>query len=201
MSDDFERANIRTRPRRRSRSSGAILNTPAPATSNTTVSTVSDPNVSNGERTLLPSDVMELRRSASADHVVASGRRLSRSGFNPFGHSGGLSSSFRLNSAGSSFRAGAGVPVSSSALRSHASFLMMDIDAARQSVDAQAQAAGARAMSFDEDDAVSDGGRLTRNMLGDSTSGRRSSGAERYRRACTLQRREREGVEEFGGTD
>jgi hypothetical protein len=112
-SDDLERANIITRPRRRSRSSGAVLNTPA-APSPSTTPTAS----SNAERTLLPSDVMELSRSASADHVVgAGGRRLSRSGFNPFGHSGGLSSSFRLNSAGSSFRAGAGVPVSSSAPR------------------------------------------------------------------------------------
>ncbi|KAL4116081.1 hypothetical protein PRIC2_013079 [Phytophthora ramorum] len=179
MSDDFDRANIRTRPRRRSRSSGAVFNTPSSAT---TASTNTSTNVSNGERTLLPSDVMELRRSASADHVVGAGRRLSRSGFNPFS-SGGLSSSFRLNSAGSSFRAGAGVPVSSSALRSHASFLMMDIDAARQSVDAHSQAASARAMSFDEED---DGGRLTRNMLGDSSTGRRSSGAERYRRASSL---------------
>ncbi|EGZ15776.1 hypothetical protein PHYSODRAFT_510279 [Phytophthora sojae] len=167
MSDDFERAQVRTRPRRRSRSSGAILNTPS-------------------SRTLLPSDVMELRRSASADHVVGAGRRLSRSGFNPFSNSGGVGSSFRLNSAGSSFRAGAGVPVSSSALRSHASFLMMDIDAARQSVDAQSQAASARAASFDEEDGVDDGGRLTRNMLGDSTAGRRSSGSERYRRASSL---------------
>ncbi|KAK1944970.1 hypothetical protein P3T76_003503 [Phytophthora citrophthora] len=183
---DLEGANVRTRPRRRSRSSGAILNTPVPSScSSQDVASTSTAatNISNGERTLLPSDVMELRRSASADHVVGAGRRLSRSGFNPFGHSGGLGSSFRLNSAGSSFRAGAGVPVSSSALRSHASFLMMDIDSARQSVDAHTQAA--RAMSFDEED---DGGRLTRNMLGDSGSGRRSSGTERYRRACTLER-------------
>ncbi|KAF1773198.1 RGS domain [Phytophthora cactorum] len=165
MSDDFERANVRTRPRRRSRSSGAVLNTPVSASSAESTST-SNVSINHGERTLLPSDVMELRRSASADHVVGSGRRLSRSGFNPFGQSGGLSSSFRLNSAGSSFRAGAGVPVSSSALRSHASFLMMDIDSARQSVDAHA-----RAMSFDDEDVMSDGGRLTRNMLGDSTSG------------------------------
>ncbi|KAG2790517.1 hypothetical protein PC129_g2557 [Phytophthora cactorum] len=178
MSDDFERANVRTRPRRRSRSSGAVLNTPVSASSAESTST-SNVSINHGERTLLPSDVMELRRSASADHVVGSGRRLSRSGFNPFGQSGGLSSSFRLNSAGSSFRAGAGVPVSSSALRSHASFLMMDIDSARQSVDAHA-----RAMSFDDEDVMSDGGRLTRNMLGDSTSGGR--GAERYRRASSL---------------
>ncbi|KAG1710870.1 hypothetical protein DVH05_013593 [Phytophthora capsici] len=181
---DLEGANVRTRPRRRSRSSGAILNTPAPSScsSEDVVSTsTTATNSRNGERTLLPSDVMELRRSASADHVVGSGRRLSRSGFNPFGHSGGLGSSFRLNSAGSSFRAGAGVPVSSSALRSHASFLMMDIDAARQSVDSRTHAA--RTMSFDEED---DGGRLTRNMLGDSSSGRRSSGTERYRRASSL---------------
>ncbi|ETK92547.1 hypothetical protein F441_04221 [Phytophthora nicotianae CJ01A1] len=178
MSDDFERANVRTRPRRRSRSSGAVLNTPVTASSAESTPT---PNtgISNGERTLLPSDVMELRRSASADHVVGSGRRLSRSGFNPFSQSGGLSSSFRLNSAGSSFRAGAGVPVSSSALRSHASFLMMDIDSARQSVDAHT-----RALSFDDEDVMSDGGRLTRNMLGDSTSG--STGSERYRRASSL---------------
>ncbi|OWZ24465.1 hypothetical protein PHMEG_000474 [Phytophthora megakarya] len=176
MSEDLERANVRTRPRRRSRSSGAILNTPADVCGSVS-SAVSS---SHGERTLLPSDVMELRRSASADHVVGAGRRLSRSGFNPFGQSGGLSSSFRLNSAGSSFRAGAGVPVSSSALRSHASFLMMDIDAARQSVDAHS-----RGMSFDEDDAMADGGKLTRNMLGDSMSGRRSS-TERYRRASSL---------------
>ncbi|KAG6974562.1 hypothetical protein JG687_00000278 [Phytophthora cactorum] len=169
MSDDFERANVRTRPRRRSRSSGAVLNTPVSASSAESTST-SNVSINHGERTLLPSDVMELRRSASADHVVGSGRRLSRSGFNPFGQSGGLSSSFRLNSAGSSFRAGAGVPVSSSALRSHASFLMMDIDSARQSVDAHA-----RAMSFDDEDVMSDGGRLTRNMLGDSTSGDRAS--------------------------
>ncbi|GMF10141.1 unnamed protein product [Phytophthora lilii] len=63
---------------------------------------------------------------------------------------------------------------------------MMDIDAARQSVDAQSQAASARALSFDDEDAVYDGGRLTRNMLGDSTAGRRSSGTERYRRASSL---------------
>ncbi|KAI9989698.1 hypothetical protein PInf_019983 [Phytophthora infestans] len=178
MSDDFERANVRTRPRRRSRSSGAVLNTPIPAPSAESAPT-SYASVNNPERTLLPSDVMELRRSASADHVVGSGLRLSRSGFNPFSQSGGLSSSFRLNSAGSSFRAGAGVPVSSSALRSHASFLMMDIDSARQSMDAHT-----RAMSFDDEDAMSDGGRLTRNMLGDSYSG--SNGSERYRRASSL---------------
>jgi hypothetical protein len=184
MSDDLERANIITRPRRRSRSSGAVLNTPA-APSPSTTPTAS----SNAERTLLPSDVMELSRSASADHVVgAGGRRLSRSGFNPFGHSGGLSSSFRLNSAGSSFRAGAGVPVSSSALRSHASFLMMDIDAARQSVEQAAR------MSFEDD---GDGGRLTRNMLGDAPAAGRSSGSERFRRACTLQCRV--SMEAFGG--
>ncbi|KAE9355652.1 hypothetical protein PF008_g3969 [Phytophthora fragariae] len=187
MSDDSERTQIRTRPRRRSRSSGAILNTPSSVAPSpipsVNVNVVT--SISNGERTLLPSDVMELRRSASADHVVGAGRRLSRSGGNPFGQSGGVGSSFRLNSAGSSFRAGAGVPVSSSALRSHASFLMMDIDAARQSVDAQMQAANARAASFDEEDGVDDGGRLTRNMLGDSTTGR-SSGSERYRRASSL---------------
>ncbi|KAG6597981.1 uncharacterized protein IUM83_07652 [Phytophthora cinnamomi] len=180
MSDDFERAQTRTRPRRRSRSSGAILNTPSSADASSSAHVNVTSAISNGERTLLPSDIVELRRSASADHVVGAGR-LSRSGFNPFSHSGGL----RLNSAGSSFRAGAGVPVSSSALRSHASFLMMDIDTARQSVDAQTQAANARAASFDEEDGVDDGGRLTRNMLGDSTTGRRSSG-ERYRRASSL---------------
>ncbi|CEG35099.1 Uncharacterized conserved protein, contains DENN and RUN domains [Plasmopara halstedii] len=169
MGDDCERANVRTRPRRRSRSSGAVLSVNMLSTAD------SERILDNTDDTLLSSDVMELRRTGTADQVVGNGRRLSRSGLNPFGQSGGLGSSFRLNSAGSSFRAGAGVPVSSSALRSHASFLMMDIDTARQSVDAHA-----RAMSFDEDD-MSDGGRLTRNMLGDSTCG-----AERFRRASSL---------------
>lgn len=173
MDEDLK--SIRTRPRRRSRSSGAVLNTPTPA-----------PASASSERSLLPSDVLELRRSASADHVAVTGRRLSRSGYSNFSQSGGLGSSFRLNGAGSSFRAGAGVPVSSSALRSHASFLMMDIDAARQSVDAQSQAASARAASFDEQDDLFDGGRLTRNMLDDTPARRRSSGAERFRRASSL---------------
>ncbi|KAG2530528.1 hypothetical protein JM16_000864 [Phytophthora kernoviae] len=175
MAEDMP--SICTRPRRRSRSSGAVLNTPVPATSST-------PSIQSPERTLLPSDVLELRRSASADHVAVTGRRLSRSGYSSFSQSGGLGSSFRLNGAGSSFRAGAGVPVSSSALRSHASFLMMDIDAARQSVDAQSQAASARAMSFGEENDLFDGGKLTTNMLGDVPQ--RSSGGERYRRASSL---------------
>ncbi|KAG7400838.1 hypothetical protein PHYBOEH_004049 [Phytophthora boehmeriae] len=177
MAEDL--TSIRTRPRRRSRSSGAVLNTPVPAAS-------SAPRAPSPERTLLPSDVLELRRSASADHVAVTGRRLSRSGYSSFSQSGGLGSSFRLNGAGSSFRAGAGVPVSSSALRSHASFLMMDIDAARQSVDAQSQAASARAMSFGGDDDLFDGGKLTTKMLGDATGSGRGSSGERFRRASSL---------------
>lgn len=83
MSDDFERAQVRTRPRRRSRSSGAILNTPSSVepspdsvsskSRSSNVTTAAGASISNGERTLLPSDVMELRRSASADHVVGAG--------------------------------------------------------------------------------------------------------------------------------
>ncbi|RLN88067.1 hypothetical protein BBJ28_00003611, partial [Nothophytophthora sp. Chile5] len=193
MSDDTERSSIRgSRPRRRSRSSNAILNTASP----------SNGPAGHGDggaaapRALRPSDIMEakLRRSASADHAAGGHRRSSshshsqyRSGrpsYTTFSQSGGLASSFHLNGGGSSYRAGAGVPVSSSALRSHASFLMMDIDAARQSVDAHTHAAASgQHMKAEEEDALSDGGRLTRNMLDDVPTERRSSS---FRRASSL---------------
>ncbi|CAH0493507.1 unnamed protein product [Peronospora farinosa] len=173
MSDD-DVINTHTRLRRRSRSSNAILN------SLTSVSSMTGSDTKQ-ETTILSPNTIGLGCNDSVDHVKSTGRRLSHSGFNPFQQSNGSSSSFRLNSAGSSFRAGAGVPVSSSALRNHASFFMMDIDAARQSIDARHGA-----MKDEEENAVPDGGKLTRNMLEDSNTERRKSGAERCRRASSL---------------
>lgn len=78
----------------------------------------------------------------------------------------------------SSSRVGAGVPVSASALRSHASFLMRELDSSgsgsRHSLDSS---------TMDMDVLLNDGGKLTRNMLGDSfaSNSRRSSAAsDRY---------------------
>ncbi|CAI5740914.1 unnamed protein product [Peronospora destructor] len=176
MSDDVPCApNTRTRLRRRSHSSNAILK------SSTFVSKTAGFDTNQDQTTLVSTNILELGCKEAVDHVRSTGRRLSHSGFNPFRHTRDVSSSFRLNSLGSSFRAGAGVPVSSSALRHHASFLMMDIDSARQSVNA-----GDRAMQYEEENAVTDGGRLTRNMLGDFNTERRNSGAERCRRASSL---------------
>ncbi|TDH65328.1 hypothetical protein CCR75_000708 [Bremia lactucae] len=129
MCDDF---NARTRPRRRSRSSNAILISSIHSKTAEFKATV---DCSDGS--VLTSEVTELRRCASAD-LDGRERRLSRSSFLPFSQSDGLCALPR--------------------------FLMMDIDAARQSIDGLS-----RAMSLDEDN-VSDGGRLTRNMLEDSTA-------------------------------
>ncbi|KAI9915272.1 hypothetical protein PsorP6_008149 [Peronosclerospora sorghi] len=92
----------------------------------------------------------------------------------------GLSASLRFHSASSTFRAGAGVPVSSSALRSRASFLMKEIEATRAATDGSA-----RDVDVEDETDVLDGGSLSRTMLGDSYT-RRSSDSQRWKRASSL---------------
>uniref|UniRef100_M4BZ44 UDENN domain-containing protein n=1 Tax=Hyaloperonospora arabidopsidis (strain Emoy2) TaxID=559515 RepID=M4BZ44_HYAAE len=202
MSDDVVRVCLRTRPRRRSRSSNAVLTTlPSAASSTAATANLRIDRSASYEETphtsLLSRDVLELRRCTSAEAIVGSSRRPSRSGFYPFGHNGQESASHQLHkSAGPRFHAGASAPASSSAsLRSHASFLMDDVKSANELLDedgvcgvgfAAAADGDGRATSLEDRDTVADGGRLTRNMLGDSTGGRKSSGAERFRRASSL---------------